>query len=384
MSARWQFPFFVSAWCAAFVGGPFGGAAWSQYDRDDGANPRMSQGRSQCNQGGSLNPRMSQGLIAQQQMLQQQLLQQQQQMLQMAKLDRQMRELAKEGPEAIKTALKDPNAEMRLIAVLTVAKYGPPLTDDLIERLTDDNASVRQAARGGLVSLSTQRDGKPGKRRSVDFGPATNANRSLQESAARKWRTWFERRQKRKEDLKAVAVKPAAPPVVAPKQNPPAAPDAAVAIDEPGLLTKQLVEATPAQSDEVVSKLRDGKGAVYTQALAGAIPQMSGIARDKAREALAERLTRMTAATLHDKLSDENPEVRRAAALACAMKESASHVPDLIVLLEDPAPAVPPAACAALKSLTNQDFGAISRSDTVQQQRVVAAWKAWWQKQGGG
>jgi hypothetical protein len=199
MSARWQSPLFLSVWCAMFAAGPWASSASAQ-----------------CNHGGSLNPRMSQGLIAQQMMQQQMLLQrqqqllqqvQQQQLLQTAKLDRQMRELAKEGPEALKTALKDAKPEMRLIAVLTINKYGPALTDDLIERLTDDNATVRQAARRGLISLSTVRKGKPNKARSIDFGPAANANRTVQQSAARKWQTWFDKQQKKEESLKSVTAK---------------------------------------------------------------------------------------------------------------------------------------------------------------------------------
>jgi hypothetical protein len=161
---------------------------------------------------------MSQGLIAQQLMQQrllqrvqqQQLLQQvqqQQQLLQMTELTRQMGDLAKEGPEAIKTALKSPNSEMRLVAVLTINKHGPALTDELIERLADDNASVRQAARRGLVSLSTVRNGKRNQAHSVDFGPVANANRSARETAARKWQAWFGRQQERQADSKSLAAK---------------------------------------------------------------------------------------------------------------------------------------------------------------------------------
>ena len=169
MSRRWQSPLILAAFCAALAGGP-----------------SASVVRAQCSHGGGLNSRMSPALIAQQLMQQQQLsmqlqllqqVQQQQLQLQTAKLNQQMRELADKGPEAIKTTLQDSNPKMRLIAVLTIGKYGPALTGELIERLTDDNASVRQAARRTLVGLSTKRDGKASKGRRVDFGPAVNANR---------------------------------------------------------------------------------------------------------------------------------------------------------------------------------------------------------------
>jgi len=203
MSASWQSPLILTALSAVLAVGP-----------------SVNIARAQCNHGGSsggFGPSMAQGLIAQQLMQQQQLLMQQQllqqiqqrQQLQTAKLDQQMRELAKEGPDAIKTALKSPNPQVRLTAVLTIDKHGPALTDELIERLTDDNTSVNQAARRALMKLSTVRKGKPNKARSVDFGPVANAKRSAQQTAARKWRTWFDRLQKREADSKTVADKPA-------------------------------------------------------------------------------------------------------------------------------------------------------------------------------
>lgn len=182
MSARWQSPLFVSLCCAAVAGGPL-----------------INSARAQCNHGGGMMPRLSAGLFQQQQLLQQQLLQQQQllmvqrqvqqqQLLQTAKMDKDMRELADRGPDALKAALRDPKPDMRLLAALTVSKHGPDLTDELIELLTDDVAAVRQAARRGLVRINTSAG-----RRSVDFGPAEGANKIAQKSSAKKWRTWFDR-----------------------------------------------------------------------------------------------------------------------------------------------------------------------------------------------
>jgi HEAT repeat protein len=159
---------------------------------------------------------LQQSLLQQRQLLQQQQLQlqilqqvQQQQLLQTARLKRQMRELADKGPEALKAALNDPNAELRLIAALAIGKYGPALTDDLIERLTDENASVRQAARRSLVRLNTSAG-----RRNVDFGPAEGANRVAQKSSARQWHTWFEQQQAKAANLKTGT---AAAPAILPK-----------------------------------------------------------------------------------------------------------------------------------------------------------------------
>jgi hypothetical protein len=208
MSARRHFPLILATLSAALAGGLATSDVRAQCSHGGGFGSRGPQG-------GGFGPGVSQGLITQQ-LLRQQLLQQQQmqllqqvrqqQMLDIAKVDRQMRELAKEGPEAIKTALQNPNPDMRLIAVMTVGKYGPALTDDLIERLSDENPSVQQAARRSLVRLSTQRNGKPTKGRSVDFGPALGSNRVAQGISARKWRSWFEGQSKNVADLKDFAI----------------------------------------------------------------------------------------------------------------------------------------------------------------------------------
>ncbi len=145
-------------------------------------------------------------------------------------------------------------------------------------------------------------------------------------------------------------------------------------------LSDELVQARPEKRREVLEQLREGKGAKYTEALATAIPQLSGDDKRKARDALADRLARMKADTLSRYLQDELPEIRRAAALACAMKEEKEHIPGLIELLLDPEPTVMHAAHAALKELTAQDFGPALGADKEEIQKAVAAWKAWWAK----
>src|SRR3989442_2805064 len=64
---------------------------------------------------------------------------------------------------------------------------------------------------------------------------------------------------------------------------------------------------------QLIVDLREGKGVAYTEALAAAIPKLSGDSKLRARDALAERLARMTADTLRDKLQEDSLEVRRAA-----------------------------------------------------------------------
>jgi hypothetical protein len=149
-------------------------------------------------------------------------------------------------------------------------------------------------------------------------------------------------------------------------------------------LSKELIEATPERQGVVLDKLREGKGLVYTQALAEAIPQLAAGLRAKSRDALAQRLARMTAATLRDKFDDDNLEIRRAAALASAVKAEKSFVPDLIKLLDDAEPPVAHAAHASLKALTEQDFGPGDDASRAERKKAISAWKNWWNQKGSG
>jgi hypothetical protein len=160
--------------------------------------------------------------------------------------------------------------------------------------------------------------------------------------------------------------------------TPPPAPNQAV---EAARLSRQLLQADPTEWDDLLAKLRDSKGAVHTRALAGAIPQLDEPKRKKARAALTDRLTRMTPATLATLLGDENPEVRSAAALACAARDERPLVPKLIALLDDPDKLVSRSAYLALKSVTGQDLGPAAAASPEDRRKAIAAWKAWWDKQ---
>jgi uncharacterized protein (TIGR03067 family) len=147
-------------------------------------------------------------------------------------------------------------------------------------------------------------------------------------------------------------------------------------------LSTLLVQSAPVERDALLEKFKESKGVVHTQALAAAIPQLTGPSKTKARDALAERLARMTAATLLDKMQDADPEIRRAAALACAMKEEKKQIPNLIQLLDDAELPVVRAAHVALKALTGQDFGPEVDASRAERATAIAAWKSWWTKQG--
>jgi hypothetical protein len=164
---------------------------------------------------------------------------------------------------------------------------------------------------------------------------------------------------------------PTAPPLVLPG---PAGSEAAV-------LAAQLLKSSDTDWAAILKRVRDAKGAVNTQALVAAIPRLDADRRREAREALAERLCRMTAATLRGMAKDEDPELRRGAVLAMAMKDDRDHVPDLVAALGDDEDLVIRAARAGLKSLTGEDFGPPTNATAGDKLLAATAWKEWAAKQ---
>jgi len=148
-------------------------------------------------------------------------------------------------------------------------------------------------------------------------------------------------------------------------------------------LRRELATATPARQVQILEQLRDGKGADYTEALVSVISGLKGETLTKARDCLAQRLVRMTPATLRDKFKDERSEMRRATALACAMKEDKAFVPDLIAVLDDKDATVVRAAGVALRALTGQNHGPVANATPEERTKAVSAWKAWWKLQKG-
>jgi hypothetical protein len=116
-------------------------------------------------------------------------------------------------------------------------------------------------------------------------------------------------------------------------------------------LAAELINAPDYRKAAVLNKLKETKGALYSQALAAAIPQLCGKQQEKARTALAERMARMSPATLRNKLGDDDREIRFAAAVACAWKQDKTLIADLKVLLDDSEPTIAKAAQASIKNL---------------------------------
>ena len=152
--------------------------------------------------------------------------------------------------------------------------------------------------------------------------------------------------------------------------------------DEAGKLAGQLLDANGGAWTKTLENLRDSKGGEHTRALTLAIPRLDGDRKSQARNALAERLTRMTAETLRAMMKSEDAELRRGAVLAGAMKDDPAHVPDLIERLTDDEDLVVRAAVAGLQSLSRgKDFGPEANATKQEKEAAANAWRAWWRKQ---
>jgi HEAT repeat protein len=73
-----------------------------------------------------------------------------------------------------------------------------------------------------------------------------------------------------------------------------------------------------------------------------------------------------------------DPELRRGAVLAAAMKDDKAYIPDLIARITDDEELVVRAARAGLKSLSDgKDFGPRSGSSKAEREAAAKAWRDW-------
>jgi len=274
--------------------------------------------------------------------------------------------------EELRAALRAPAAELRFVAAHAVGDRRLEWPAELIARLTDGHPAVRQAARRSLLILSflavnpdeaRAATGTPlGKfKPPVDFGPAPTATQPARQAAAKKWAEWWDGLRTPKE-LQAADAPEAAP-----------APPTTRLVDT-------YLAAAPDRRARLLAEYRDGKGSDYSYALAVIIDRLAAGDRTAVRDAFQLRMTRMTDATLDGYLADQHPEVRRAALLGLALRESKSSVPRMIDLLRDPQPVVARAAYAALKHVSGQDHGPPLNATEADLEKAVADWRDWWRK----
>ncbi len=180
---------------------------------------------------------------------------------------------------------------------------------------------------------------------------------------------------------KAVSKRPGSGTTPRPKDD---TPPPATETDKGGKLATALVNASAAERADLLILYRNSKGGEYTDALARAATKMTGEALAQVRDALAQRLTRMTISTLNDFMKDGDRELRRSSALAAGSKNKdriAELAPTLIRLIGDDEPMVVQAARASLRSLSGQDFGPEAGSTPGERGKAQLAWRGWWEGQ---
>lgn len=146
-------------------------------------------------------------------------------------------------------------------------------------------------------------------------------------------------------------------------------------------LTRNLVEAKGEDRTNLIKEFTGKKGGDYTEALAHAIPRLLGEDRANAREALATRMSRLSAGQLVKDLKDPDSEIRAAAILASEAKGLRDHIPLIIDKLDDVDPYVVRAAVVVLKKMTRQDLGPASGATREEHEKSVKDWKDWWENQ---
>jgi hypothetical protein len=91
--------------------------------------------------------------------------------------------LTRQKPDDLKKNLTHEKSEVRLAAVRVVRTKGLRWGSELIERLNDEDANVREWAVTALIKLA----------RGTDYGPPKNASKEQRDQAIQRWRTWWER-----------------------------------------------------------------------------------------------------------------------------------------------------------------------------------------------
>lgn len=145
-------------------------------------------------------------------------------------------------------------------------------------------------------------------------------------------------------------------------------------------MANALRVAMPEQRELLLAKYRDSKESHNTEGLAHAIPHVSTKLQEKVRNALVDRMARLSADDLRGYL-DEDGELRVAASRACIRKADPTFIPELISLLTEEGD-VAGAASQALKKLTNEDFGPKPGCSPEERESAVAQWHAWHTQQG--
>jgi hypothetical protein len=281
-------------------------------------------------------------------------------------LDGLFQEVVRQDPAELKARLQDKEPDIRLVAVRAVADRRLHFEDLLIGLLDDPSPDVAEAAQHGLVRLS----------RGNNFGPSRNATAADRAGASRAWLYWLL--------LQDIPGQPS-----------------------PEWLAQKLRTGRPDLQDWLLDQLRDWPREDATTIVARTIPLLTAVSepatdspgakiessptvktqdvetspQQQLRRALARRLSKLAGKALQTALASSDAEIRRAAIVACALREEKGLVPALIAALKDREAAVAQAAHQALRELTGQDLGPAAGASAAAIDSAAAAWLRWWQNQ---
>jgi HEAT repeat protein len=139
-----------------------------------------------------------------------------------------------------------------------------------------------------------------------------------------------------------------------------------------------------ARLEAVVTEVEPRPGESALDALSNAAVSASDPKnKQQARDQLVRFLTRQGPNEIKQRLKDDRPEVRRAAARAVGLK-GLRFGDELIGLLRDENADVRLAARQALARLARgEDFGPDVNAGEAERDQAIRLWRAWWAKQGG-
>ena len=141
--------------------------------------------------------------------------------------------------------------------------------------------------------------------------------------------------------------------------------------EEAKKLAEEMKTAIGPRVDEILKKMEDNTDAAYREALLDIIyneKEIRGSYRNKARDALANRMSRLEADKVARYLTEDDKELRKSALLGAERAEYRELIPNIIDRLNDKDPDVAKLAHEVLKAMTKQDHGS-----------TPDGWKRWYE-----
>src|SRR5579871_6178152 len=198
-------------------------------------------------------------------------------------LERFVVKLAEEKPAFLQKQLNSQDPLARLLTLRMIGLRRLHLEPDLIPCLSDPRPDLREEAHQALTRIA----------RGTDFGPKLGVSRTGLDRSIARWNNWLALQR----DASPVPLDKMTVAKTKPMQLLLAHGDRELHTLRPEAvrLCEELVQARGSEQRSILARLRDERGIDHTDALALAILQLPQEVRTDAEEALAQRLTRMTA-----------------------------------------------------------------------------------------